>query len=77
MKYPKSDIVFGTLNILRIKIPLLYCIIVVLRSLVSYTEWLEISEILKSNRESQKGTRPDAIIQINHPPQQLFKTNCI
>ena len=31
---------------------------------------------LKSNRESLKGTRDDAIIQI-HPPQQLLKTDCI
>ena len=35
-----------------------------------------VREKLKSNRESLKGTRDDAIIQI-HPPQQLLKTDCI
>ena len=37
-----------------------------------------LGEKLKSHRESQKGTRADAIIQI-HPPTTTitFQTNCI
>ena len=38
---------------------------------------MSLREKLKSHRESQKGTRADAIIQIHPPPQTTFQTNCI
>ena len=40
--------------------------IVKLGSLVSHTEWTNISEKLKSHGESQKETRADAIVQIHN-----------
>ena len=47
-----------------------FYVIVKLGSLISHTEWSNISERnskLIAHSESQKGTRADAIIQIHHP----------